>query len=464
MSCRARRRSPCRPGGSADVTLRLTIKGTKLRNNLMNAGSLGNAIGPLTANEYDGYIVFRRQDHKLTMPWHMLPRKSADVVANAGRHAAAVDATTGLASVKLTTRASATRRSSQYFDAGHEPGSSRRAVAANRSAESRPARGGCQHVPGAGRATCGRDRHGLLWEFAFNMWERKASPVGTFLEVDLDVNGDGVVDYAVLNQDLGGLTALTDGRQVTAVLRLSPTGADPVDAVCFFAENATNTGNTVLRVCGSEMGLTLADVGRPMTATFFATSWYFGGDIDILGPFMITPGGEEFTARRVPGDVLAYQQNGNLTVQQWPLFPGTTPHAGPAGRDHQQRLRPPRTVVVRRRRRKRCCLPRELRKLTRLTSSIQAPAGNRGGLFYRWRQARSTRAMKQPASACRTCSHAPQLVEQHASSALRRTRPRRADKFADATAGWRALRRPAAARAARRETHHPRTPRSARRG
>ena len=154
--------------------------------------------------------------------------------------------------------------------------------------------------------------------------------MGTWLEVDLDVNNDGTFDYAVLNQDLGGLTALSDGRQVTALLRLSPTGAILSTTVRFFAEHATNTGNTILRVCGSDMGLTLATLGQPVGAAFFATSWYFGGTSDILGPFVITPGGEEFTGSTPTalGDVLTYQQTGNLTVQQWPLFPNTTPHAG----------------------------------------------------------------------------------------------------------------------------------------
>ena len=41
----------------------------------------------------------------------------------------------------------------------------------------------------------------FVWEFVFNMWERKASPVGTFHEVDLDVNGDGVIDFVVMNRD-----------------------------------------------------------------------------------------------------------------------------------------------------------------------------------------------------------------------------------------------------------------------
>ena len=43
-----------------------------------------------------------------------------------------------------------------------------------------------------------------------------------------------------------------------------------------------------------------------------------------VGPFVITPFGEEFTAT-LPGDELTYQQTGALTVQQWDLFPGTSP-------------------------------------------------------------------------------------------------------------------------------------------
>ena len=54
----------------------------------------------MTANEYDGYVVFKGSDHKLTMPWHILPRKSADVSAKLadGNHLP-IDPTTGAATV-----------------------------------------------------------------------------------------------------------------------------------------------------------------------------------------------------------------------------------------------------------------------------------------------------------------------------------------------------------------------------
>ena len=49
------------------------------------------------------------------------------------------------------------------------------------------------------------------------MYERKATPAGTWHEVDLDVNNDGFTDFFVINRDVSGITTLTDGRQVTAV-------------------------------------------------------------------------------------------------------------------------------------------------------------------------------------------------------------------------------------------------------
>jgi hypothetical protein len=163
----------------------------------------------------------------------------------------------------------------------------------------------------------------FVWEFVFNMHERKASPVGTIHEVDIDVNGDGLDDFFVINQDVGGITALSDGRQVTAVINAA-TGAS---IARFFVEHGTNSSNVILRVCGSDMGLTQAAIGTPMTLNYFAYSWYFGGETSHLGPFKATPFGEEFTAV-VPGDSLAYKQKADLAVNQWALFPGTDPAAG----------------------------------------------------------------------------------------------------------------------------------------
>jgi hypothetical protein len=311
------------PRGSATVTVRLTVRSANLRNNLMSSGSGGNAIGPLTANEYDGYIVFQGSDHKVTMPWHILPRKSAQVLAKFPTgHLPAVDPATSQGAVRLENDGVGDAQIYAYSMLGTGPDTPRgeageqqpnptiRAVAVNTFLT--PAGLVCSASPN------------FVWEFVFNMYERKASPVGTIHEVDLDVNGDGVNDFFVISQDAAGVTSVSDGRQVTSVINAA-TGAS---VARFFVEHATNSTNVILRVCGNDLGLTQAAIGQPMQANFYAYSWYFGGDVEShLGPYRVTPFGEEYTAA-IPNDLLTYKQKDNLTFTQWSLFPGTDPHAG----------------------------------------------------------------------------------------------------------------------------------------
>jgi len=308
------------PGfGTAEVTVTLNVNGTLLRNNLMNSGAGGNAIGPLTANEYDGYITFDGGDHKASMPWHILPRKSADVTANGKL---VINPATFTGTVGLTNSGVGTAQTVGYSWLA--------------SGTDRPNGGPGMQTPnpdlkavGTGTfrvpaGTCGVGTPAnFIWEFVFNMHERKANPAGTWHEVDLDVNNDGITDFFVINQDVGGVTALSDGRQVTAVIN----AATNVGVSRFLVEHATNSANVILRVCGSDLGLGLANIGQPMVADFRATSWYFGGDESHLGPFMITPEGEQFTAA-VPGDVIAPMSSATLSVTDWGLYPGTDPYLG----------------------------------------------------------------------------------------------------------------------------------------
>ena len=135
------------------------------------------------------------------MPWHVLPRRAAKVASYEG-FAFTPDATTGAASFKLINTGGGEAQFSSFSLLGTSPDI--------------PAGGRGEQLPNPDLravgvntflvppAECGTSGNGLLWEFAFNLWERKASPVGTFLEVDIDTTGDGVVDYFVLNRDLAG--------------------------------------------------------------------------------------------------------------------------------------------------------------------------------------------------------------------------------------------------------------------
>jgi minor extracellular serine protease Vpr len=309
------------PRSTANVTVKLSVDSAKLRNNLMNSGALGNAIGPLTAMEYDGYVVFQASDHKVTMPWHILPRKSSQVLAKFTGHLPAADPVTGQNVVRLENQGVGDAQIFAYSLLGTGPDTPR-----GEQGEQQPnptIRAIATNTIPVPAGVCGATAN-FVWEFVFNMYERKASPVGTVHQVEIDVNGDGVLEAMIRNHDVGGVTAVSDGRQYTAAFNMT-TGAG---VLRFPVEHATNSTNVILRACGSDLGFTQANFGTSMTANFYAYNWYFGGDVEShLGPYRIAPLGEEFTAA-IPGDLLTYKQKDNLTFTQWDLFPNTDAHAG----------------------------------------------------------------------------------------------------------------------------------------
>jgi hypothetical protein len=312
------------PFSRAQVKVKLTVDGTKLRKNLMSSGPGGNAIGPLTANEYDGYVFFKGKHHQVSMPWHILPRKSAELVANVPNgKLPATDPITSVGVIPLTNQGVGDAQMFAYSLLGTGPDTPR-----GDRGEGQPnptIRAAAVNTFLVSGADCGTTAEtDFVWEFVFHMHERKASPVGTFHEVDIDIDGDGQVDALVVSGDAAGVTSLSDGRQVSIAYDL----VNGTAFAGFFVEHATNSRNVILRACGIDLGLTVDDIGRPMRADFYAYNWYFGGDIvSHLGPFRITPYGEEF-AGPPNGALLGYQQSANLPFVQYGLFPGTDAHQG----------------------------------------------------------------------------------------------------------------------------------------
>jgi hypothetical protein len=116
----------------------------------------------------------------------------------------------------------------------------------------------------------------FIWAFAINTWERQEHLVPVSHQVFLDVDQDGIDDYLVLNRDFS-LNNVNDGRQLSWVVDLGTGSA----GAFFFAEHATNTGNTVMLICGEQIGLT----GTDMLATnvdmdVVAQDFYYGGPGD----------------------------------------------------------------------------------------------------------------------------------------------------------------------------------------
>ncbi len=309
-----------------DVTL--TIDGSLLRSNLMNSGSGGANPGPLTANEYDGYLTIdeiETQDGgedplaQLHLAWHVLPRKAARVVPDS------TEFNQGGDSIGLSNTGVGTAQNDAYSLVATGP--------------DLPEGGQGQQAPTPDIRAFGVNTFlvppsfcssEFVWVFAVNAHERRSHINAVSYLIFLDTTGDGVDDFVVLNRDLS-FNNITDGRNVTFSFDLSTGSAQAF----FFTEHNSNTANTVLTICGEQIGLSARDLprspqppGRPNTnvrATVIAQDFLLGGPGGLVGPVVISPLGERFVG--LAGDIAA-NSSGSLTVLDFGDFPGNTSELG----------------------------------------------------------------------------------------------------------------------------------------
>ncbi|HRW48082.1 MAG TPA: DUF4397 domain-containing protein [Caldilinea sp.] len=285
--------------------VKVEIEGDKLPNWNLNSGSLGASGDALTAMEVDGYIYMTDQSdaaNRIQLPWHVLPRKAANVTL---RNMKGPD-------VQVRNRGVATATVESYS-----------LIGANYNLPEGPA-GGQAPVPDfhyLGYATypvpagfCSADESFLL-AFAVNTWERQTHAVAPLsIEVYLDTNRDGNDDYLVINRDVS-LNNITDGRNLVWVIDLSTGAADAF----FYTDHNTNSGNTVLLLCGEQIGMNAANFGQPMNLNAYATDFYFTGNVtDKFEGITVAPLGERYLGLFANGGLgfsdIGFKQNDVLTV------------------------------------------------------------------------------------------------------------------------------------------------------
>jgi minor extracellular serine protease Vpr len=280
-------------GGTSEFDVTLMIDGTLLRQWQLNSGSRGANGDFLTLLEYDGYITLddpaTPDADDLHLAWMVLPRLSGDVEPDS-TEVLIDDEAFGYPAgfVELTNNGIGTAYIDSYSLIGTSPD-----LPEGGEGEQSPIIDlryvGVTTIP-VGAGFCSANASFLLG-FAVNTWERQthANAPAAF-EFDLDTDQDGVFDYAVFNFDLS-FTGFSDGRNVTWVLNLATGQA----SAFFFTDHGTNSGNTVLLLCGEQIGMNASNLGQPIDMDVLAVDIYFTGNVtDSLEDITIIPGGERY--------------------------------------------------------------------------------------------------------------------------------------------------------------------------
>lgn len=285
--------------------VKVEIDGAKLPDWDLNSGALGASGDALTAMEFDGYITMtdaNNSANRIQLPWQVLPRKAADVTLRKvrGGDIRVRNRSVGAASVESYSLIGISPNLPQG-DAGEQ----------NPTPDFRYLGYATYPVPAG---FCSANPSFLL-AFAVNTWERQThanAPLS--IEIYLDTDQNGAPDYLVINRDVS-LNNLTDGRNLTWVVNLSTGNA----GAFFFTDHNTNSGNTVLVICGEQIGMNAANFFQPINLDAFTTDIYFGGDGDSIEGVTIAPLGERYLGIFQNGGIgfteIAPRQNDLLTIE-----------------------------------------------------------------------------------------------------------------------------------------------------
>lgn len=312
LQIRTPRRIWVGPGRTKTFKVKFAFDPSKLSGNSMNSGSNGSDASTLTALEYDGYIVMNDwRGDEVALPWHVMPRQAAEVVPSTtevgptGGTIPLSNNGAGIAAVDGYTLVGVSDEKPDALRGAENPQPDLKAVG----------------VRTFFSAACASQ---FGWAFAINTWDRQSHLLPTSFIVNIDTDRDGVFDFFVQNGPLSLFTVgdLSDARVVTAAFDAN-TGAGNF---FFFAEHATNTANTVLRICGDQVGLTAADIQTTPVDIQVVAQSLFGSDPDVIDGITITPLGEGLFP--IPAGDIPAGEVGSVDVLAFPPPLDNSPELG----------------------------------------------------------------------------------------------------------------------------------------
>ena len=267
------------PRGRADLEVTLVIDPTKLQSWTLNGGSRGGDGARLDGPEFDGYINLTAGTEKVTVPWHVLPRKAA------GGSAGSVVRLRGSDGVSLFN----TGTEVSEYDLFSLTGTSTRLPRAELGAPGDNFVGidlrsvGVRHLPAA---SFGED----FLEFAMNTFGRRAhTAYPAEFDVLIDVDNDGTDDFVVFNAELGAFASTGQ----TAVFIRDLKAGTPATAV-FFIDADLNSANAIFTVPMADIGVV---PGQTISFKVQAYDNYFSGNLtDEITGMRFTPGQPRYAA------------------------------------------------------------------------------------------------------------------------------------------------------------------------
>jgi hypothetical protein len=247
-----------------------------------NSGAEGANADLLSRYEYDGYITLTNVNDEtdtIHLPWHILPRKAGEIRLALNAAAGYVEArNTGLASTRIESY-SLIGMNGDLPEGG--PGEF------NPVPDLRHFGYATYPVP-AGYCS---ENPSFLMAFALTTWEPLThSNVPASLEVDIDVDQDGIFDYYVFTADLS-FAGLDDGRNLVWAQDARTGDA----SAFFFTDHQFNSTNTVMLICGEQIGMNAGNFLDPMDVAAYAADIYFRGVYtDAIEDITIAPMGERY--------------------------------------------------------------------------------------------------------------------------------------------------------------------------
>jgi len=273
------------PRQTKDFQVSLLIKGSKLPTWTLNGGPDGGNGALLNGPEYDGYITLTSGSEKLSLPWHVLPRKASATVASPF-----VRSSRG-GTLKLLNLGVETGD----YDVFSLTGQSDRIPRAE--------------LPGPGDSFAVVDLQSVgvrhlqdggadYLQFALSTFGRRVHPTyPAEFDIYIDSSNDGTPDFVVFNLENGGFSG--SGQSLVYVASLAGGSATPV----FFNDADLDSGNVIFTVpMNASAGAINVGVqpGKTFGFSVFAFDNYFTGELtDLVENMRFTPGNPRYA---VTGD------------------------------------------------------------------------------------------------------------------------------------------------------------------